>query len=52
MKKDYYKTLGLSKGSDAKAIKKAYYKLAKEYHPDQQKGDKTKFQEVSEAYEV
>ncbi len=54
LQKDYYKTLGVSRDSDAKAIKKAYYQLAKKYHPDTNKGDKEaqkKFQEVSEAYE-
>ncbi len=50
--KDYYKILGITKGSDSKDIKKKYYELAKKYHPDQPTGDKTKFQEVSEAYEV
>ena len=51
-KKDYYDILGVPKGSSAKDIKKAYYQLAKKYHPDQANGDKKKFQEVSEAYEV
>ncbi len=50
--KDYYKILGIAKNADSKEIKKAYYQLAKKYHPDQPSGDKTKFQEVSEAYEV
>ncbi len=34
VKRDYYEVLGLSKGADAAAIKKAYRKLAKKYHPD------------------
>ncbi|KAK3604566.1 hypothetical protein CHS0354_026256 [Potamilus streckersoni] len=54
-KKDYYDVLGIPKSADAKDIKKAYYKLAKQYHPDVCKDDPNaakKFQEVSEAYEV
>lgn len=53
--KDLYKTLGLSRGASAKEIKKAYYELAKKYHPDTNKNDPNsakKFQEVSEAYQV
>lgn len=52
---DYYKILGISKNSSSKEIKKAYYQLAKKYHPDTNKDDpnaKKKFQEVSEAYEI
>ena len=49
---DYYEILGVPKNANSKDIKKAYYQLAKKYHPDQQSGDKKKFQEVSEAYEV
>ena len=33
-KRDYYEVLGLTKGADGAAIKKAYRKLAKKYHPD------------------
>ena len=54
-RKDYYKTLKVAKAASAKDIKKAYYKLAKKYHPDTNIGDsnmKKKFQDVSEAYEV
>uniref|UniRef100_A0A0R3S7A2 Chaperone protein dnaJ 1, mitochondrial n=1 Tax=Elaeophora elaphi TaxID=1147741 RepID=A0A0R3S7A2_9BILA len=53
-KRDYYEILGLKKGASAKDIKKAYYKLAKQYHPDvnKSKDANARFQEVSEAYEV
>lgn len=53
--KDYYKTLGVARDADEKAIKKAYRKLAKQYHPDTNKNDKKseeRFKEVAEAYEV
>jgi curved DNA-binding protein len=52
---DYYKTLGVEKGSSADEIKKAYRKLALKFHPDRNKGDKgaeEKFKEISEAYAV
>ena len=45
----------MAKDASAKDIKKAYYQLAKKYHPDTNKGDSNaqkKFQDVSEAYEV
>eukprot|EP00126_Sphaerothecum_destruens_P004475 Sdes_comp18208_c0_seq1m7768 len=54
-KEDYYKILGVSKGASQSDIKKAYYQLAKKFHPDTSKGDKEsekRFQQVSEAYEV
>lgn len=54
MAKDYYKTLGVSKSATAEEIKKAYRKLALQYHPDRG-GDKeteAKFKEVNEAYQV
>ncbi|MBC8522000.1 MAG: molecular chaperone DnaJ [Methanomicrobia archaeon] len=55
-KKDYYEILGVSRDAKEKDIKKAYRKLAKQYHPDTYKGDKKeaeeKFKEISEAYEV
>ncbi|XP_021364097.1 dnaJ homolog subfamily A member 3, mitochondrial-like isoform X2 [Mizuhopecten yessoensis] len=54
-KRNFYDVLGVPKNADAKQIKKAYYQLAKEYHPDVNKNDAnaaSKFQEVSEAYEV
>jgi molecular chaperone DnaJ len=53
--KDYYKTLGVSKGASQEEIKKAYRKLARQYHPDRNPGDKgaeESFKEVQEAYSV
>ena len=53
--KDYYSILGVAKNANQKDIKKAYYQLAKKYHPDTNKDDphaEKKFQDVSEAYEV
>lgn len=54
MGKDYYKTLGVSKGASDDDIKKAYRKLALKYHPDKNKapGAEEKFKEVAEAYEI
>ena len=54
-KRDLYEVLGISKTADEKAIKKAYRKLAKKYHPDMNPGDKTaeqKFKEVTDAYNI
>ena len=53
--KDYYNTLGVSKSASADEMKKAYRKLAKQYHPDRNPNDKAaeeKFKEVQEAYDV
>nr|CAD2185332.1 unnamed protein product [Meloidogyne enterolobii] len=52
--KDYYKILGVPKSASDSEVKKAYYQLAKKYHPDvnKEKGASEKFQELSEAYEV
>ncbi|XP_071736112.1 chaperone protein dnaJ GFA2, mitochondrial-like [Rutidosis leptorrhynchoides] len=53
--KDYYDTLGINKNATASEIKKAYYGLAKKWHPDANKDDpeaETRFQEISKAYEV
>lgn len=54
-KRDYYEVLGVDKSAGASEIKKAYYKLAKQYHPDVNPGDaeaEKKFKEINEAYAV
>ncbi|MER3463109.1 MAG: molecular chaperone DnaJ [Chitinophagaceae bacterium] len=54
-KRDYYEILGVAKSASADEIKKAYRKVALQYHPDRNPGDKTaeeKFKEAAEAYEV
>ena len=53
-KKDYYEVLGLSKGASDEEIKRAFRKLAKQYHPDVNKepGAEEKFKEIGEAYAV
>lgn len=54
-KRDYYDLLGVSKSSSADEIKKAYRKLAMQYHPDRNQGNaesEKKFKEINEAYEV
>ncbi|SEE64733.1 DnaJ C-terminal domain-containing protein [Ruania alba] len=55
LEKDFYATLGVPKDADAAAIKKAYRKLARTWHPDQNPGDakaEQKFKEIGEAYGV
>ncbi len=54
-KRDYYEILGVAKNADQDTMKKAYRKLALQYHPDKNPGDKAsedKFKEAAEAYEV
>src|SRR4051794_7776469 len=51
---DYYETLGVPRDASTEDIRRAYRKLAREYHPDVNKspGAEDRFKEVSEAYEV
>ncbi len=54
-KRDYYEVLGITKAATPEEVKKAYRRMAMQYHPDRNQGDKAaeaKFKEVSEAYEV
>ncbi len=54
-KRDYYEILGVERGADAAALKSAYRRCAKQYHPDVNPGDSTaeeRFKEAAEAYEV
>ncbi len=51
-KKDYYDVLGVSRNSSADEIKKAYRKLAHQYHPDKAGGNEEKFKEINEAYSI
>jgi molecular chaperone DnaJ len=54
-KQDYYATLGVQRGATAEEMKKAYRKLAMQYHPDRNSGDaksEQKFKELNEAYDV
>ena len=55
MAKDFYKTLGVARDADEKAIKSAYRKLAREFHPDVNPNNpnaESKFKEISEAFQV
>ncbi|HEX9659360.1 MAG TPA: DnaJ domain-containing protein, partial [Rhodothermales bacterium] len=53
--RDYYDILGVSRSASGEEVKKAYRKLAMQYHPDRNPGDseaETRFKEAAEAYEV
>jgi curved DNA-binding protein len=53
--RDYFKVLGVDRGADADTVKRAFRKLARQYHPDVNPGDsaaEARFKEISEAYEV
>src|SRR6202158_476449 len=54
-KQDFYETLGVAKSADADEMKRAYRKLAMQFHPDRNQSDKSaeqKFKDISEAYDV
>ena len=50
--KDYYETLGIARNASAEEVKKAYRKLAHQYHPDKHGGDEKRFKEINEAYQA
>ena len=53
--KDYFQVLGVARSADADTVKRAFRKLARQYHPDVNPGDasaEARFKEISEAYEV
>src|SRR5438874_6533584 len=55
MPRDYYEVLGVPRNASEADVKKAYRKLARQYHPDRNPGDKsaeTKFKEIQQAYDV
>ncbi len=52
MAKDYYQTLGIARNASKDEIKKAYRRLAHEYHPDKSGGDEARFKEINEAYHI
>ncbi len=52
MSKDYYNILGIGKNASQDEVKKAFRKMAHQYHPDKVNGNEAKFKEVNEAYQV
>jgi len=52
MSKDYYNILGVSRTATKDEIKRAYRRLAHQYHPDKNGGDDRKFKEINEAYQI
>ncbi len=50
--KDYYKILGVPENASQEEIKKAYRKLAHQYHPDRKGGSEEKFKKINEAYQT
>lgn len=52
MAKDYYEILGIAKNATDEEVKKAYRKLAHQYHPDKNRGDDKKFKEINDAYQI
>src|SRR5579859_829806 len=54
VKRDYYEVLGVAKGASEDEIKKAFRKLAFQFHPDRnkEKGAEARFKEINEAYEI
>src|SRR5438270_11226274 len=55
IKRDYYEVLGVGRNASAEDLKRAYRKLALQYHPDRNNGDpqsEARFKEINEAYEV
>ena len=52
LEKDYYQVLGVSESASDKEITRAYRKLAKEFHPDANEGNDTRFKDISAAYDV